>query len=1158
VLVTAAALVLAATSTLPTHSREQIQPPKRVIVQNGVDPIDADQHEYEAPPRDPFASNPRRRFEALRELARMRKPQPPPAPPPGPPGGDPPPAPPNACEWAFQGPTNVHGRVLDIAIDPNDRNRLFLATVGGVWRSTDFARRWQRVTDDVYSGVFGTVAINPVTPTEVLAGGGDPNLVGGIASGGIWRSTTGGGPGSFTKITPQAIDDAVVYRLRFDKKAPNDIYAATSAGVWRGVHSGGSITWSLHGNFDAWTSDVVLDDAASPTIVYAAVQQGNANFARGIWKWIGNQWLPKSTNIDTAQSRHIRIALAKSSPATLYARVENTMAALQGIYKTTNGADVWNKLGNAEATVGAGCAAGYMASMEVDPSDANRVYAGCLSFFRTTTGDANWIDVSGGADPAWQYWLHVDHHAIAFDPVNPKIVYVGHDGGLDRTTDTSQPVWHYTDVSHGLNIWQLYRVSGHHDTPTLAAGGAQDTGTAFTFGNRSWYHQWHCDGRGVEHDAANAETFYIGCQGINAQIRTNAVPGTAGYPAGKLPSPLVFSPPLAVDRDLPGRVLAPSQWPCQDNTADIMKSVDGVTFSSIGTVTNRAPWVAHVVPGTNFQHYYVGMINCTGTNVPQIWRTTTGGPPWDMTSTGLPSATTVQSVTADPANGMHAYAAFDAQLVRTIDGGQSWTSIEGVAPNAIPAAALRRAIAVDPTDPNILYAGTDVGPFKGTINGATVTWEPFDEGLPFGVDVRDIHVDQNRDALVIGTWGYGIYRRELDPGASCPQRALLVRDNVFDRGASPSTPGGGVPDPEHPVPDPNKPGFFLADASAAGRLFWWSSTDVRIDVPDADPPENTIANADHVELETCPILIMDCPPGTLIDSHPRKGKPARAYVQVTNTGREAVANARVIALWTDTTAGTPNLPANFWTQTFPPPGTPCGPLQPGSPWRLVDPAQPCRTIANIDPPMPEVAKFDWNVPANAPEKACFLTIVESADDPLPANVRANNLVNLFQMVPQNRHMTVRNLHFVDPPAMAKAGPSKLIEVIAVPNPTPDDGLVFVIAQDFRKPLRILLPRELSEKELQGVRKIAARLTAEERRLAAREKLDTRFVYEVTAGNGALRLPVRSGETWRVGLSAEADPPARLNVMTMQGRTVLGGSSYLFREGERGRLTRTVH
>lgn len=1140
-------ILLAACVATHRADRERLQPPKPVIVQNGVDPIPEAQRDR-TPEFDEQASDPVRRFAALAELAEMKrnKPQPPP---PGPP---PPPAPPNACEWSFQGPTNIHGRVLDIAIDPTNRDRLFLATVGGVWRSLDFARRWERVSDAMYAGTFGTVAINPSQPMEVFAGGGDPNLIAVPSpSGGIWRSTTGGAAGTWTKITPPEIDNAIIYRLRVDPKPPNDVYAATSTGVWRGVHSGNDINWSLLGNFTAWTSDVVLDSSGPTTLVYAAVMKQVA-FVRGVWKWNGSQWLLKSTNIDTTQSRMLRLALAKSSPNILYAFVENMSAALQGIYKTTSSADSWQKLGNAEAVVGLGpCTAGYMYSLEVDPTDPDIVYSGCYTFARTKTGDGNWSDVTGGADPSWPYWLHADHHAVAFDPVDPKIVYVGHDGGLDRSSDTSQAVWHWSDVSHGLTNWQMYRVSGHHDTPTLAAGGAQDTGVGFTFGNRAWYHQDHCDGHAGEHDAGNSETFYYACQGmpLGIKIRTNAVPGTPGYGTTLFATPNVFGREIAVDRDLPGRVLAKSVESC-GASMNIMKSVDGVSFSSIGSVGASEISVLHPVPGTNFQHYYVGVTECLPNGNTTIWRTTTGGPPWDTASSGLPSGT-VRAITADPASPSRAFAAFDSSIVMTTTGGSVWASIDG----NLPPSALRRGVVIDPTDANIIYAATNAGPFKGTIDGQDVTWEPFDEGLPSGVDVRDLFTDAKTKALVIGTWGYGVYRRELSPNALCKEKALLVRDNVFDRGQGASM--SGVPDPEHPVPDPNKPQFFLADNSVAGRLYWWSSTDVRIDVPEADPPKNAIASADHVELETCPILIADCPSGTMIDSHPRRGKPARAYVQVTNAGREPLANARVIALWTDTTASTPNLPATFWTSTFPPIGQPCGSIAANSPWKLVDPGNPCRTISSIAPEMPEVAKFDWAVPADAPEKACFLTIVESADDPLPAAIRSNNVISLFSLVPQNRHMTVRNLHFVDPPMnAAPQSPSKLVEVIAIQNPLPDDDLEVVVSQPGG--VRILLPREIEDGALYGVRKSPAKLTAEERGLAAREKLDPQFVYHITGRDGSMRLPVRAGETWRIALLAEATAPARLDIITRRGGVILGGSSYLFRARGFPRLTRTLH
>ncbi|HWW60148.1 MAG TPA: hypothetical protein VN181_02165, partial [Thermoanaerobaculia bacterium] len=1059
-----------------------------------------DQVEIDVPPVDENAPDPERHRAALRELAAMRRtltlakglPE--------------------DCPWQSVGPTNIHGRITGIAIDPTNRNRLFVTTVGGVWRSLDFARRWERVSDGIFSGVFGSVAINPVTPNEVFVGGGDPNAIAffklpsfGV---GIWRSTTGGGPGSWSKTSPAELDDSVIYRLRVDPKAPNDIYAAASSGVWRGTHNGAAISWIRLGSFDAWTSDIVIDASGAQTLLYAGAWKAGVSFAKGIWKWDGSAWLPMNNGIDMTNSRTIRLAIAKSSPQTLYARVTGTNEMLQGIYKTTNGGGIWTELPGQNVVVGEiqsptnYCASGATSPLEVDPTDPQLVYSGCFAMYRSTNGGTSFNGVSGGADNQYPYFLHVDQHAIAFDPVNPKIVYIGHDGGLDRSTDTSVAPWHWTGVSHGMVIWQMYHVAAQSITSTMAAGGAQDTGTGFTFGNRAWYHQWDCDGTGVSFDAKNLDMFYVGCQGPPVQLRTNPVPGTAGYGTTVTTSQFVYRP-LAADRDLTRHALAITKHdPCA-NATDIVKSVDSVNYSSISPLPSQHFVNAmHIVPGSAFQHYYAGIVDC-GTDQTAMWRTTDGGGMWNKNASGVPPGR-VAAIDADPeaASGDRAFAAFPTSIVMTTDGGASWTSIDGAGATALPPSAVRRGVVIDPIDTNVVYAATDVGIFRGTLGGGSATWVPFDEGMPSGVDVRELVVQPSRKLLLIGTWGFGTWRRIIDPAVPCPSRELIVRDNVFDRGTNPSP--SGIPDPEHPLQDLANPPFFKPDDTTAGKLYWWSSTDVRIDVPDADPFANQLANVDHVELETCPVLVSQCPPGTLLDSHPRRGKPARAYVQVHNRGYDfPVMNARVIALWTDTTTSTPLLPSTFWTSTFPPPGTPCGALAPGSPWHLVDPASPCRTIARIDPSMPEVARFDWAVPANAPERACFLTIVESADDPLPASIRANNVVSLFNIVPQNRHMTVRNLHIVDPPAPAAPKKWFFAEALAVPNPTPDPDVRIFVGE--LADLRILLPRELDESALRNVRKVKAELSDEEQRFARAEGFDPAWSYLIGA-DASMNLP----------------------------------------------------
>src|SRR5688572_16403990 len=178
----------------------------------------------------------------------------------------------NGCEWTSAGPTNLNGRVISIAVDPSDNQRIYAATVGGLWRSVNAGRRWQRVSDDLMADRWGAVAVNPGKPEEVLAAMGDANM--GVKGEGLWRSNSFGAPGTWTKVTPEKFNNKIVYRIRFDPVAKpdgtHDVYVAASNGVWLGEHdASGEIIFTQKplGDLDALTahtSDVAVDFTANP------------------------------------------------------------------------------------------------------------------------------------------------------------------------------------------------------------------------------------------------------------------------------------------------------------------------------------------------------------------------------------------------------------------------------------------------------------------------------------------------------------------------------------------------------------------------------------------------------------------------------------------------------------------------------------------------------------------------------------------------------------------------------------------------------------------------------------------------------------------------------------------------------------------------------
>jgi photosystem II stability/assembly factor-like uncharacterized protein len=1075
------------------------------------------------------------------------------------------------CPWVSIGPTNINGRVTNIAIDPSTPQRIFVSTVGGVWRSTDSARRWQRVSDDFLATVCASMAINPSNGKEVFVGTGDPNYAthghnpGGT---GIWRSTSSGDPGTWTKVTPPELDNQTIFRIRIDPAAPNNLYAATSAGVYLGTRSGTGITWGRLKDFNAWTSDLVVDFSATPRLVYAGVAWPSATAGNGIWKFDGSAWQKRDTGIPTGQGRTVALALAASNPKVLYSKFENASSgALLGVYKTTTAGEkpakgnAWSNLAGASVMDDSYFSDGktgyswYNSILEVDPKDANTVYGGGLNIYRTTNGGTNWNAVSSGADPNYLLSVHSDHHAVAFDPKNSKVVYVGNDGGIYRSTDTTASTWHWNDVSHGMIITQFYRITTQQMQASLVAGGSQDNGTEVTFGNRTWYNPYGCDGADVAIDAVDSVTLYLNCNGGLHEL-ANPVPGTPGGGSEiswTVPTNLSVSSPLVTDPGKAGAALAAGSPSKPLTQQRLLKTTNGVKWTAASPNLPAGTAISFIAigPSSKFQTYYIGVDGATES----IWSTFNGGTKWNTTPKGLPAGLRPNAAAVDNKDPKRAVAGFGGAaggaVYLTTDGGSNWKSLGGSGSSAFPSLAQVTGVVFSPFNANVVYVATIVGVFRGTITpGATpsASWMPFDEGLPAGIDVTDISVNRASGRLTIGTFGYGAYQRNIRPGMKCSPVRLVVRDNVFDRGRTPSAPAAGLPDPEHPVPDSARPGFY----KPGPPVHWWSSPDIRIDVPSLDKPANRLSAVDHVEFETAPLGIAPAPPGTMQDHNPVRGRLARVYVQVSNRGLQPGTNVRVLPLWTDATAGLPLLPADFWSKTFPAGSTTCGPLASGSKWHFVDPKNPCKVIPVVNPALPEVVGFDWEVPKSAAEHTCMMAIIDCPSDPLEPSIRKSNERRPWVFVPNSRHIAQRNLHIVTVAAPKKA--QKGLLILNFPNPHKGKNPVALhVSRDTMRPgstLGLLLPKGKAKPK--GTTQPAG-LHDTHVAQAKKHDLDHERMHVVhDKPEHVVHLAVPAGETWKVGIVYQRSPQAaagtasRFTIVARDGNTVVGGSTFILR------------
>ena len=80
----------------------------------------------------------------------------------------------SASRWQLLGPGNFAGRVNSIAVDRNNRNRIFIATSsGGVWRSLDAGATWTDVSATLGTNINGILAVDPGNSNVVYCATGD-------------------------------------------------------------------------------------------------------------------------------------------------------------------------------------------------------------------------------------------------------------------------------------------------------------------------------------------------------------------------------------------------------------------------------------------------------------------------------------------------------------------------------------------------------------------------------------------------------------------------------------------------------------------------------------------------------------------------------------------------------------------------------------------------------------------------------------------------------------------------------------------------------------------------------------------------------------------------------------------------------------------------
>ena len=685
------------------------------------------------------------------------------------------------------GPALTSGRISEIAVDPLNHKRYFIAvSAGGVWRTTNAGTTFEPVFDGEGSYSIGTVNIDPSNPNVIWVGSGENNNQRSVAYGdGVYKSIDGGNTWQNVGLkNSEHIGRVLIHPKNSDVVLVAALGPLWSAGGDRGLYrtKDGGKTWDQVLKIDEHTgvNDIVADPR-NPDIMYASSFQRRRHvftYLGGgpqstIYKSVdgGLTWNKSAQGLPATDIGRIGLAISPVDPEVIYAMVEAAMGK-GGFFRSTNRGGSWEKMSDYAAS------GNYYVELVPDPVNKDRIYS-----------MDTWMQVSNNGGRSWdnvgEDFKHVDNHCLWIDPTDNEHLLAGCDGGVYESWDLAK-TWHF---KANLPVTQFYKVSVDNATPfyniyggtqdNFSLGGPSRTISGNGISNEEWFVTHGGDGFETQVDPQNPNIVYAQSQ-YGGLVRYDKLSGEelGIQPHERNGDPTYrwnWDAPLVISAHQPGRLYfaANRVFVSEDRGnnwtvlgSDLTRQVDRNKLKVMGRV-----WSLDAVAKNQSTSQYGNIVALAespldanilyvGTDDGLIQVSTDRGNTWKRIDNiaGAPDTSFVNMIiaSAHDANVVyacfnhHKYGDFKPYLFVSKDKGQTWSSIS----SNLPERGSVYAIAEDHVDPNLLFVGTEFSCFVS--NTAGKSWRKLANGLPT-IAIKDIAIQQRENDLVLSTFGRGFY-----------------------------------------------------------------------------------------------------------------------------------------------------------------------------------------------------------------------------------------------------------------------------------------------------------------------------------------------------------------------------------------------------------------
>ena len=689
------------------------------------------------------------------------------------------------------GPTNQAGRVSVIVGVPGDPHTFYVAGAnGGVFKTTNGGTTWKPVFDNQRVLSIGEIALAPSNPDIIYVGTGEENPRNNASFGdGVYRSNDGG-----ETWTHLGLDDTDrIARIRVDSRNPDIVYACAlghewgpneQRGVFKSTDAGKNWQKVLYKDTLTGCSDIDVNPTNSNEIyagMYTYLRQAwhlrSGGGETALYKSVdgGATW-KKLTNGIPAMLDRIGVAVSRSSPNIVY-MISETLNYEGEVWRSDDSGASWRVVNTNPQLA---FRPFYYSDIRVDPADPNRVFALGGSLWMSDDGGRNFRTI--GRD------VHGDHQALWIDPVNPKRILSGSDGGFQVSYDGGQNF----NVLNNIAFTQFYHVNYDLQKPYMVCGGLQDNGTwcgpsnsllAEGIRKNDWYTVGGGDGFFAVPDLKEPWRVYTDLQGgvisvmdVRSGTERNIVPypnrvGSVGDAMENHKHRFNWNSPIALGPDgttvyFGGEVVFKStnhgqSWeiisPDLTTNDKSKQKSSGEPIVTDNTAAEFHCTILSIAPSMVDPN-----VLWVGTDDGNVQVTRDGGKTWTNVVRNIPGLAPnawIPTVEASPHDAGTAYVAADhhqdndytAYFYKTTDLGKTWTRL---IVGAAKATGWPHVIREDPKNASVLYAGTELGLWVSLDGGAR--WTSLRQNMP-PVPIRDLQIHPRENDLIVATHGRGLY-----------------------------------------------------------------------------------------------------------------------------------------------------------------------------------------------------------------------------------------------------------------------------------------------------------------------------------------------------------------------------------------------------------------